>query len=74
MHFINYENLNVIRIKTVKLDPQEFYIFFIMLAGRTWLEPEHLVGLYELGRAFSLRGGGEIYRAEAYEEVVEDRH
>lgn len=64
----------MIRIRTVKLDPQEFHSFLIMLAGWTWLESEHFAGLYELGRALSLRGGGEIYRAEAYEEVVEDRH
>lgn len=45
-----------------------------MLTGRTWLESKHFVGLYELGRALSLRGGGKIYRAEAYEEVVEDHY
>lgn len=61
-------------MQSVKLDLQEFYILSIMLAGRTGLEPERLVGLYKLGRAFALGGGGKIYRAEAYEEVVEDRH
>lgn len=45
-----------------------------VFAGRTGLEPERLAGLHELGRAFAFGGGGEIYRAEADEEVVEDRH
>lgn len=61
-------------MQRIKLNPHEFCILSIMLAGRTGLEPERLAGLYELGRAFALGGGGEIYRAEAYEEVVEDRH
>jgi len=42
--------------------------------GRTRLESEHLAGLYELGRSFAFRRGGEIYCAKADEEVVEDRH
>lgn len=64
----------MITMQSVKLDPREFHISSIMLAGWTGLKPEHLACLYELGRAFAFGGGGEIYRAEAYEEVVEDRH
>lgn len=45
-----------------------------MFEGRTRLESERLADLHQLGRTFAFGGGGEIHRAEADEEVVEDRH
>lgn len=54
----------------------ESHVLLILFAneGRTRLEPEYLADLHELGRAFAFGGGGEIHRAEADEEVVEDCH